>query len=171
MSSGHDSERIKIKVDDIALGMIPTPPVIKENRKHPRKFEEPVNHQIKKDRPRKVLKSKLNQNGEETVGTYGTRESIPTGDNLTEKELGNYSVIKKIGEGSLSKIYKCKHKQTGEIWAIKCIEYGGFNDVEKENVLNEIRVLASIDHPNIIGYKESFIIKAKESQSGKDILK
>jgi len=29
-------------------------------------------------------------------------------------------------------------------------------DKEKENALNEIRILASIDEPNVIGYKEAF---------------
>jgi NIMA (never in mitosis gene a)-related kinase len=28
---------------------------------------------------------------------------------------------------------------------------------EKENALNEVRILASINHPNVIGYKEAFI--------------
>ena len=28
---------------------------------------------------------------------------------------------------------------------------------EKQNALNEIRLLASIQHPNIVQYKESFI--------------
>lgn len=28
---------------------------------------------------------------------------------------------------------------------------------EKENALNEIRILASIQHPNIIGYKHAFL--------------
>jgi len=27
---------------------------------------------------------------------------------------------------------------------------------EKENALNEVRILASIDHPNIASYKEAF---------------
>lgn len=27
---------------------------------------------------------------------------------------------------------------------------------EKQNALNEVRILASISHPNIIGYKEAF---------------
>lgn len=27
---------------------------------------------------------------------------------------------------------------------------------EKENALNEIRLLASVNHPNIAGYKEAF---------------
>jgi NIMA (never in mitosis gene a)-related kinase 1/4/5 len=30
------------------------------------------------------------------------------------------------------------------------------NEKEKQNALNEIRLLASVKHPNIVEYKESF---------------
>lgn len=30
------------------------------------------------------------------------------------------------------------------------------NAKEKENALNEVRILASINHPNVIAYKEAF---------------
>ena len=33
---------------------------------------------------------------------------------------------------------------------------GKLTDKEKQNALNEVRILASIQHPNIISYKESF---------------
>ena len=31
------------------------------------------------------------------------------------------------------------------------------SEKEKQNALNEVRILASIRHPNIVGYKEVFI--------------
>jgi NIMA (never in mitosis gene a)-related kinase len=31
------------------------------------------------------------------------------------------------------------------------------NDKEKDNALNEVRILASIEHPNIAAYKEAFL--------------
>jgi NIMA (never in mitosis gene a)-related kinase len=31
------------------------------------------------------------------------------------------------------------------------------SEKEKENALNEVRILASITHPNVISYKEAFI--------------
>jgi len=31
------------------------------------------------------------------------------------------------------------------------------SEKEKQNALNEIRLLASVKHPNIVQYKESFI--------------
>lgn len=37
------------------------------------------------------------------------------------------------------------------------------SDKEKENALNEVRILASIRHPNIIAYKEAFIDDASQS--------
>jgi NIMA (never in mitosis gene a)-related kinase 1/4/5 len=37
------------------------------------------------------------------------------------------------------------------------------SDKEKENALNEVRILASINHPNIIAYKEAFIDEGSTS--------
>jgi len=40
---------------------------------------------------------------------------------------------------------------------------GKLSDKEKENALNEVRILASIKHPNICSYKEAFIDEASSS--------
>jgi NIMA (never in mitosis gene a)-related kinase len=37
------------------------------------------------------------------------------------------------------------------------------SDKEKDNAINEVRILASIDHPNIVAYKEAFIDEASSS--------
>ena len=34
------------------------------------------------------------------------------------------------------------------------------SEKEKENALNEVRILASLDHPNIIAYKDAFFEEA-----------
>lgn len=39
---------------------------------------------------------------------------------------------------------------------MKKVRLGQLKDKEKENSLNEIRILASIAHPNIVAYKEAF---------------
>lgn len=36
------------------------------------------------------------------------------------------------------------------------------SDRERQNALNEVRILASIQHPNIIGYKEAFFEEATQ---------
>lgn len=46
---------------------------------------------------------------------------------------------------------------------MKRVNLKNLSDKEKENAINEVRILASIKHPNIISYKEAFIDKASES--------
>ena len=36
-------------------------------------------------------------------------------------------------------------------------------DKEKENALNEVRILASVQHPHIISYKDSFVDEVTSS--------
>ena len=44
-----------------------------------------------------------------------------------------------------------------EIFALKRIKIMKLCEKDKNNSLNEIRLLASLNHPNIIKYKETFI--------------
>ena len=39
---------------------------------------------------------------------------------------------------------------------MKKVKLQKLSSKEKENALNEVRILASINHPNVIGYKEAF---------------
>lgn len=48
-------------------------------------------------------------------------------------------------------------------YALKRVKLGNLSDKEKQNALNEVRILASIRHPNIIGYKEAFLDEASNS--------
>ena len=59
-----------------------------------------------------------------------------------------YEVIKKIGEGSYGQIYKVKNKQSGDIRAMKQIMKSKIPDINKFQ--NEIKILAMVDHPNIV---------------------
>jgi len=40
---------------------------------------------------------------------------------------------------------------------LKKVRLGKLTDKEKENALNEVRILASIRQANVIGYKEAFV--------------
>ena len=44
-----------------------------------------------------------------------------------------------------------------EIYALKKVKMVKLSDKEKENALNEVRILASVSHQNICSYKEAFI--------------
>ena len=42
------------------------------------------------------------------------------------------------------------------MYALKKVKMGGLSQKEKENALNEVRILASINTPTIVRYKEAF---------------
>lgn len=46
---------------------------------------------------------------------------------------------------------------------MKKVKMGKLSEREKQNALNEVRILASIHHPNIIGYKEAFFEESTQS--------
>ena len=50
-----------------------------------------------------------------------------------------------------------KRKADGETYALKKVKLAHLSEKEKENAINEVRILASIKNPNVISYKEAFI--------------
>lgn len=50
-----------------------------------------------------------------------------------------------------------KRKTDGELYALKKVKILTMPERDRQNALNEVRLMASVKHPNIIEYKESFI--------------
>lgn len=61
------------------------------------------------------------------------------------------------GEGAYSTVYKVKRIKDSQIYAIKKVKLMSLSEKEKENAMSEIRILASLQSPNVIAYKECFI--------------
>ena len=72
-------------------------------------------------------------------------------------------MIFSLGEGAYSSVYKVKRIADGNEYALKKVKLMNLSEKEKQNALNEVRILASIRHPNIVGYKEVFIEEASNS--------
>ena len=73
-----------------------------------------------------------------------------------------YTYIEDIGEGSYGYIIKVKHNLTKEIRAMKIIEKSRLIDKDNEAIISdEIKILKSLDHPNIIKIYEFFSDKYK----------
>ena len=70
---------------------------------------------------------------------------------LTDFEIG-----KTLGKGAFGMVCLVKRKFDGKTYAMKRIKIVQLSNKEKENSLNEIRILASLSHKNIIGYKDAF---------------
>ena len=62
-----------------------------------------------------------------------------------------------MGEGSYSAVYKVRRIADGQKYALKKVKLGKVTHKDRENAVNEVRILSSINHPNVIGYREAFI--------------
>ena len=58
--------------------------------------------------------------------------------------IKGFITLAKLGEGSYSVVYKVKRLSDGKEYALKKATLGRLSNKEKENALNEIRILASI---------------------------
>ena len=79
--------------------------------------------------------------------------------------MNGFKILSKIGEGSYSTVLKVERIADGNIYALKRVKFYKLSDKEKENALNEIRILASVKDKNVISYKEAFFDE-KDSSLG-----
>ncbi|CAD8107394.1 unnamed protein product [Paramecium sonneborni] len=70
--------------------------------------------------------------------------------------LKDFQIIQELGKGSFSTVYKVKRIADGQEYALKKVKLGSLKQKEKENALNEVRLLASINSKYIVAYKEAF---------------
>lgn len=70
--------------------------------------------------------------------------------------LTDFEILHILGKGSFGTVFKGKHKGSNVIYAVKQIPLALIKEKEKDNSLNEIRILASLSSPYIIAYQDSF---------------
>mmetsp|Transcript_50769 Transcript_50769/g.94929 ORF Transcript_50769/g.94929 Transcript_50769/m.94929 type:complete len:481 (+) Transcript_50769:90-1532(+) len=70
--------------------------------------------------------------------------------------LADFKQMALLGEGAYSAVYKVLRLADNEIYALKKVKLPSLSDKEKQNALNEVRLLASVKHPNVVAYKEAF---------------
>ena len=75
---------------------------------------------------------------------------------MTSTSMSDFKIEKVLGKGSFGSVYLVTRKKDKKIYAIKTVILEKLNKKEQENSVNEVRILASINHPNVIGYKEAF---------------
>ena len=67
-----------------------------------------------------------------------------------------FQIISKLGEGAYSTVFKVMRTVDGKTYALKKVKLLNLSDKEKENALNEVRILASINSNYVVSYKEAF---------------
>ncbi|KAJ2916361.1 hypothetical protein MD484_g4030, partial [Candolleomyces efflorescens] len=71
-----------------------------------------------------------------------------------------YSKIKKVGQGASGHVYVAKEIATGKKVAIKEMDLS--HQPRKELIVNEILVMKESQHPNIVNFLESYLVKNNE---------
>src|SRR6266446_5072477 len=76
--------------------------------------------------------------GQETINSAG-------------QTIGNYDLLEKIAEGGMGAIYKGRHRQTGQVVAIKVMPaHMASNPVLLKRFEQEFRAASRLDHPNVV---------------------
>lgn len=75
------------------------------------------------------------------------------------EKIKQFKVKNLLGKGAFGDVYKVVRRATGETYAMKKINIASMDQREIADTLNEIRFLASVRHPNIIGFLEAFLIE------------
>ncbi|TYZ68538.1 hypothetical protein PybrP1_000162 [[Pythium] brassicae (nom. inval.)] len=69
-------------------------------------------------------------------------------------DIESYSIIDKVGSGTYGEVFKCQHKVTKDIVALKKLR----PDVEKNGFpvtsIREMKILKFLKHPNVVALKE-----------------
>ena len=71
--------------------------------------------------------------------------------------IRNYEIVKPIGKGKFAIVYNARKIDSGETVAFKRISVNMMDEKSREKCLKEVRLLQSLNHPNIIQYMDSFI--------------
>ena len=69
---------------------------------------------------------------------------------MNQSQLKDFIFIKKLGKGAFSTVFQVKRSNDPTLYAMKRIKMGQISEREKQNALNEIRILASVNHNNIV---------------------
>lgn len=65
--------------------------------------------------------------------------------------IGPYEVLLKVGEGAMGRVYKARHRDSGEIVAVKLMTRGlAGNRVSVKRFEQEFAASRKIDHPNVV---------------------
>ena len=70
--------------------------------------------------------------------------------------LKDFKIYEELGSGAYSKVNRVKRTDDGQVYALKRVFLSKLTEKEKENALNEVRILASVNSENVVSYKEAF---------------
>ena len=73
-----------------------------------------------------------------------------------------YSKIRKVGQGASGSVYVAKNNMTSQKVAIKQMVLA--TQPRKELIINEILIISESQHPNIVNYLASYLVRKRETE-------
>ncbi|KAL3139701.1 hypothetical protein ABBQ38_004011 [Trebouxia sp. C0009 RCD-2024] len=86
-----------------------------------------------------------------------TREADTSATNPNRELFKRFEVQKLLGKGSYGIVYRVKRLSDGGVYALKEADVRKMSALERADAVNEIRLLASVKHPNVVRYHEAFL--------------
>ena len=87
-----------------------------------------------------------------------------------EPHIGKYRLLKTIGKGNFAKVKLAKHIPTGKEVAIKIIDKTQLNPGSLQKLFREVRIMKTLDHPNIVKLYQVKIYITKMSINSPSLL-
>ncbi|XP_067912699.1 eukaryotic translation initiation factor 2-alpha kinase 1 isoform X2 [Heterodontus francisci] len=84
-----------------------------------------------------------------------TKETLFQGP--TSRYMNEFEEIDRLGKGSYGKVYKARNKLDHRLYAIKKILMKRITRYDCTKVLREVKVLAGLQHPHIVGYHTAWM--------------
>ena len=75
----------------------------------------------------------------------------------SSSSLNDFTIGLMLGRGSFGSVYSCVRKQTSKKYVIKQINVQILSSEEQRDAVKEVRLMASLNHQNIVHYYDSFI--------------
>ena len=73
-----------------------------------------------------------------------------------KRTYADYEKLERLGEGTFGVVHKARHRDTGEVVALKKMRLEGEDDGVPATALREIAILRELKHPNVIELQHVF---------------
>ncbi|GET87175.1 protein kinase, putative [Leishmania tarentolae] len=77
--------------------------------------------------------------------------------------MDKYTKVKNIGKGNMGTCTLARNNEDGKYYVIKQVDLTRMSKKDRQQSLNEARVLSSLRHPNIINYIDSFLARKSDN--------
>lgn len=88
----------------------------------------------------------------------------------TSRYRNEFQEISRIGKGGFGSVFKARHKLDGRVYALKRVTFKHSNSKPElwVKILREVKALANLQHPNIVGYNAAWLeYESSHKSSGK----